>query len=172
MEPTLPTLEEVKTFLRLDGNDFDDLLSSLIGAAHEYCADFQNRQYGLQTWELTLDQFPNKVLKFPKNPLQSVVSFQYTDKDGVINTWAPSNYIVDTDSDPGRLVPAYGKDFPSVPLQPINGIRIRFTAGNPEVPDTFKHAMLLFIQNRFDSPESDVNPAIRTLLYPDRVVPL
>lgn len=53
------TLEEAKQHLRVDGNDDDLLIQSLIKQAREWCENFQNRKYITQTLEFVLDTFPN-----------------------------------------------------------------------------------------------------------------
>lgn len=164
------TVNEVKTYLRLDGEDLDDLIESLILSAKEWCETFQGRRYGTQTWDLVLDQFPASVIKLPKAPLQSVTFIRYTEANGTTTTIDPSTYFVDTDSDPGRIA---FYSIPSVQLQPINGVRIRFVAGSPKVPELFKQAMYIYIAHRFDHPDSeDVPTVVQLLLNPDRVIPL
>ncbi|BCJ86456.1 head-tail connector protein [Effusibacillus dendaii] len=169
-------LNDVKGYLRIDGTDFDALLTGLIKAAREYCEAFQNRAYVTQTWEMSLDAFPDLPLKLPKPPLQSVVSVKYTDQNGVESVFAPSNYLVDPVSEPGRLAFAYGKSWPSVTLQPVNAVKIQFVAGYgaaAAVPQAVKTAMMLYIAHRFENPDGDDVPeAVHSLLWAERVVPV
>lgn len=171
------SLTEVKDYLRIDGNDSDSTLSPLIISAREYCEDYQNRALITQTWELTLDSFPDNLIRVPRPPLQSVVSIKYKDELGIEATISSSDYIVDTDSEPGRIVLAAGKTWPSLTLQPINGVKIRYVAGYgdnaADVPQKTKDAMLMYIANRHENPEEkDVPRAVHSLLYQDRVIPL
>lgn len=53
------TLKEAKQHLRMDRNDDDLLISSLVKQAREWCEDFQNRKYIIQTLEVVLDTFSN-----------------------------------------------------------------------------------------------------------------
>lgn len=169
-------LQEIKDFLRVDGTDFDVLLTSLIKAAREYCEAFQNRAYVTQTWQLTLDEFPELPLKLPKPPLQSVASVKYTDQTGVETVFAASNYLVDPVSEPGRLAFAYGKSWPSATLQPVNGLKIEYVAGYgaaANVPENVKTAIKLWIAHRFENPDrDDVPEAVHSLLWSDRMVPV
>lgn len=170
------TINEVKEYLRIDGTDFDNLLTSLIKSAREAAESFQNRVYITQTWELTLDYFPTLPLKFPKIPLQSVTSIKYFDINGIETTWDVSNYIVDSDSEPGRIAFSYGKSWPSVSLRPINAVKIQYIAGygdSTDVPENVKLAMMVFIAHRFENPEQqDIPEAFYNLLWPDRMVPV
>ncbi len=133
---TAPTAEpvsltEAKAHLRVDISTDDTLIEALIMAAREYCEGFQRRAYVTQTRELILDRFPSTgaTIELPMAPLRSVSSIKYTDKDGVETTWAASNYIADTKSEPGRVSLGYGKSWPSTTLRPINGVSIRYVVG-------------------------------------------
>jgi uncharacterized phiE125 gp8 family phage protein len=170
------TLTEIKEYLRVDGNDFDNVLNSLIIAAREYCEVFQNRSFVTQTWEMILDGFPKMPLELPRPPLQSVVSITYKDKDGIESTIDPADYIVDQYSEPGRVMFASGKSWPAVDLQPINGVKIRFTSGygdSGSVPEAVKQAIKIYVAHRYENPDADEVPTVvQILLWPNRMVPL
>ncbi len=177
------TLLEAKRHLRVDVTDDDTLITSIITAAREYCETFQNRAYITQTWEMTLDSFPTMPLKIPKPPLQSVDSIKYTDQNGVETLFDAANYVVDADSEPGRIALAPGVSWPSVTLKPIGGVKIRFTAGYGDaakVPMMAKQAMLLLIGHWYEHREAvvtgsiskEIEFAVHALLWPNRVVPV
>jgi uncharacterized phiE125 gp8 family phage protein len=174
MEPV--TLEEVKLYLRIDGTDADPILNGLIQSAREYCETFQNRSYITQTWELVLDEFPWLPLSLPKPPLQSVVSIKCVNESGVETVWDPSNYVVDVYSEPGRIAMAQNGSWPSVNLQAINGVKIRFTSGYgtaTDVPESIKSAIKVYVAHRFENPDRENVPkAVDMLLWQDRVVPV
>jgi len=176
------TLQEAKNHLRVDGTDDDVLIQSLITTAREYCEAFQNRAYITQTWEMTLDSFPQMPLKLPRPPLQSVSSIKYIDQNGVETLFDAANYIVDTDSEPGRITLVPGIFWPSVILKPIGGVKIRFVAGYGDatkVPMMVKQAILLLIGHWYENREAtaerlprEIEFAVHALLWPDRVVPV
>jgi len=178
------SLAEVKTHLRVDITDDDDLITALVVAAREYCEAFQNRAYITQTWELTLDEFPETPLVIPKPPLQSVSSVKYIDYEGTETVFDAANYIVDTSSEPGRLTLAYGVTWPTVTLQRLNGVKITFTAGYgdsaSDVPQTVKQAILLLVGHWYENREAslvgsvsrEIEFAVHALLWPERVVPV
>ena len=171
------TLEAAKLHCRVDHDAEDTLISSLITAARAYCEGVQNRAYVEQTLELTLDTFPPPVFYLPLPPLRSVESIKYTDKDGTEHTLDSDNYITDTASFKGRVSLKYGESWPSVTLQPIAAVKIRFTAGYDEVPQTAKQAMLLLIGHWYINRESaisgqvnrEIEFAVNALLGLDRV---
>ena len=177
------SLTEAKLHLRVDGSDEDALISSLITAAREYCEAFQNRAYITQVWEITLDAFPRNLMVVPRPPLQSVDSIKYTDSSGTETTFDAENYIVDTDSEPGRIALAMNALWPTVTLQPINGVRVRFTAGYGDatkIPLMVKQAILLLIGHWYEHREGvltgtiskEIEFAVKALLGMERVVPV
>lgn len=162
------TLAEAKAQCRVDIDTDDTLIGNLIVAAREYCEMHDWRVFMPQTWELYLDAWPStNAIEIPKSPLQSVTFFQYTDEDGNTATLASSQYLVDTVSDPGWLMLKSAYSWPSVTLQDVNGIAIRFVAGYAsaaDVPRRAKQAMLLLVghwyENRENSTVGTVNRSI------------
>ncbi len=171
-------IEEVKTHLRVDTSDEDDYIHSLIIAARDYCERYQNRAYISQTWELWLDAWPACFI-LPRAPLISITSIDYYDTSNVKATLLETDYYVDTMSEPGRVMPAYGKSWTTTPLRAANGICVTFVAGYGcagDVPAGVKHAMLLLIghwyENReasTDKPLSSITFAVDNLLWQERV---
>jgi uncharacterized phiE125 gp8 family phage protein len=128
----------------------DSLLSALIVAAREYCEAFQNRAYIPQTWEYWMDDFPcGDEIRIPYPPLQSVTGVYYYDTDNTSATMTASDYFVDSKSQPGRVVLAYSKTWPTTTLRPANGVYVEFVAGYgddaSDVPQMVRNAMLLLI---------------------------
>lgn len=176
------TLEEAKQYLRIAGSDDDIILLSIIKQAREFCEDFQNKKYITQTLELVLDSFPgdNYISFKNSSPVQSLESIKYYDMVGREFIFDPSNYIVDTDSFANRIVLGYCKLWPTILLQPVNGVRIRFTAGfgdtGESVPETVKWAMVLHMRILYDEYRPDertkIEEARNSLLSMNRVIPI
>lgn len=169
------TLQEVKDYLRLDGNDHDSNLTALIASCRQWCEQFQNKAYITQTWETYLDkwEFP---IRLARPPLQNITHIKYTTSDGTLLTWASTEYAVDAITEPARVVLAYNKTIPSEVLAPINAIQIRYVTGYgsaASVPESVKLALKMMIAYRFENPETESVPdAVRYLLMADRVVPV
>lgn len=178
------TLQEAKLHLRVDSNDDDTLITSLITSAREYCEDFLNRALITQTWDLTLDDWPDEdYIKVPLPPLQSVTSVTYYDTDNNATVMDAADYFVDDQSEPGRVHLAYGESWPSTTLRPANGVVVRFVAGYgnaANVPQKIKQAMLMLIGHWYENREASVTGtvsrevefAVNSLLWLDRVVPV
>lgn len=134
-------------------------LSNLITAAREYCENRLGRSLCTQTLEMMMDCFPSRgAISLLRPPVQSVLSVKYKDYAGVETTLAADvDYLVDTDSDVGRIALPYGKSWPSFSAYPVNPIRIQYMAGysdtNP-IPKTIKQAMLLLIGHWYANREA------------------
>lgn len=77
-------------------------------------------------------------IRIPVPPLQSVTSLTYVDTNGVTQTLDPSLYIVDANSETGRITPAFSTPWPYT-RSVINAVNITFVAGyayNPATPGT------------------------------------
>lgn len=176
------TLDEAKHHLRVDGNDDDILIMSLIKQAREYCEDYQNRKYITQTLELVLDSFPRDkyITLNSASPIQKVDSIKYYDDLGREYIFDSSNYIVDTDSFINRIVLRNYSFWPNIHLQTVNGVKIRFIAGfgdNPcDVPESVRWAMVLHMRLLYDDYKPDertkLEEARKALLYMNRVIPV
>lgn len=173
-------LDEAKEYLRIDDSE-DTYVTSLIIGAREYCENFQNRAYINQQWELTLDDFETYEIIIPKPPLQSIDSIKYKDCAGIERVMQGTDYITDTDSYIGRIMPPYGRPWPIFVPYPANAVRVRFTCGYgdaPKVPQRVKQAMLLLISHWYENrlPASKVagemDFAVTALLSQDRIIPV
>ncbi len=135
------------------------IITSLIKTARIYCESITNRALITQTWYAYMDQFPcEDFIKLPKPPLQSVTSIKYTDSDGTQYTFSSSDYSVDTDSEPGRIVLNYGESWPTATLATKNPIVIEFICGygsaGTSVPDTILTGLKVDIADMYQNRES------------------
>lgn len=158
----------------------DAYLASLILAARQHLDGLDGmlgRALITQTWELVLDRFPLDEIRLPMPPLQSVVSVKYDNAQGVETLVPSTDYVVDTTSWYGWVVPVATKLWPST-LDAINAVRIRFIAGYGDaglnVPAPIRQAMLLLITHWYEERTpvnigNIVNPlpyAVEALLAP------
>lgn len=161
---TAPTTEplsiaDIKEHLRIDDSvtDHNTELAALIIVARKYVEEVTRRGLITQTWDYWLDRFPfgDREIELPRSPVSSVDSITYVDENGTEQTWASSNYTVDTDSEPGRIYLAYNKRWPAIRSQ-RKAVKIRFVAGYGDavdVPDDVIHAMKLHCELLFDKPD-------------------
>jgi len=164
----------------------DTLITGFIKAAREYCEGYQNRAYITQTWELILDAFP-AIFQIPLPPLQWTIAadmtITYYDTALAPHVVAAADYQVDVDSYKGRVCPAYGKNWPTAELQPMNGVVVRFKAGYgvapANVPEHIRLAIKLLAGHMYENREAtdvkahtEIPFAVHSLLGLKRIIPL
>lgn len=161
-------LADAKWHCRADGTADDALLAALIVAARESAEHETGRALCTQTRELVLDAFPEAFV-LRGAPIQSLTSLKYLDTDGVEQTLDPQDTLLDKDSEPGYLLPAYGKAWPASYPVP-NAVRVRYTCGYgaaSAVPQAIKQWMLLAVGAMYAQRETFIEGRIVAPL-PDR----
>ncbi len=207
-------LATAKNFLRVTTDNDDTLISTLISAARGVVETFTGRSIATKTYRQSLDSFPyytdtmlsqmayppsyyslprysttlwnySQMIKLFAPPLLSVLSIDYLDSTtGEKQTLDPSQYIVDSDSEPARIFPGpAGAYWPSVLYVP-NAVQITFTSGydtdpsnGPGVPNGIILAILMLVSNFYENREA-VQPGsfsklpfhIESLLWEHRVL--
>lgn len=179
-------IEQLKNDIRVDSDlTADDILIRGLGIAARITAEkIQRRALISQTIELTLDDWPaTDWIRIPRPPLQSVTSIKYYDTDDTEYTLSSSSYLVDTASEPGRVILNSGESWPSsVTLRPANAVVIRFVAGygddQEDVPETTQQAIRLLVGHWYENREAvsttgavpkDLPFGVRALLWLERV---
>lgn len=150
------TLAEAKLHCRVDSTDDDALIEALITAATEMCEQQTGRAIMAQTWELTLDAFPD-AFELTRVPVQSVTSLKYYDADGVQQTLSNTLYSLDTADEYGwgYVVPVYAGAWPTSRDQ-INAVALRYVAGYADaasVPEGLKQWIKLMLSTMYDNRE-------------------
>jgi uncharacterized phiE125 gp8 family phage protein len=160
-------LDMVKAHCRIDTDIDDALLEDIyIPAARSHLEYLTRYQFGTATLLYALDAFPPcGELVLPQPPLQSVTALKYYDGNNTLQTWASSNYYVDTVSQPGRVVLAPGSSWPQTSERP-NAVQVTYMAGwaTPEaMPRGLQQALLLLIAHFYENREDSVEKALSCL---------
>jgi uncharacterized phiE125 gp8 family phage protein len=152
------TLAEAKVHCRIDVDEDDALVASLISTAREHLERMSRPRVAMtaQRWLHVADEWPTSdTIELRPYPLLSVVEVRYTDDDGAETTIASTEYQVDTYSTPGRLHMLNG--WPSATLAPLNGLQIEFMAGYGEdvlsPPMALRQAVLLLVGHWYENRE-------------------
>ena len=161
------TLTEAKLHCRVDHTDEDTYIEGLITAARQFCETFTGRAFVQRTLQLNLNRWPpRKALYLPYPPLVLVSSVIYYSTDGTPTTLtAGTDYLVDTDAEPGAILLPYGKTWPTNSLYPLNPIRVTYIAGYPattttpinyraNVPEYIKAAIKLLVAVYYENREN------------------
>jgi uncharacterized phiE125 gp8 family phage protein len=110
----------------------DTLLATIITAARQQAEAYTRRAFVTQTWDAFLDEFPkNNFISLPYGQLQSIVTMAYSNSAGTSTPMTvTTDYLVDSSSEPGRIVLPYGLSWPSPSTYyPVNPIAIRWICG-------------------------------------------
>ena len=152
------TLDEAKQQCRVDFDDDNAIIVDYLNAATNRCQLAARRTFITTTYDGYFDAWPNREIEFPLPPLQSVTGVYYTDEDGNETEYSSDNYIVDTTSTPGRLRFKSTATAPSVTLQEINAVRIRFVAGygddGGDVPRIYHQAIKMLTGHYYENREA------------------
>lgn len=146
-------LDEVKTHLRLDGDDEDALLNSLITTSRLHIEAALGLALMTQTWRWQADCWPaGGVVELMTRPLQNVSEIRVSNADGSAEILAAADYIVADGGATARLAARNGW-WPQ-PGQRIGGIAIDFTAGfgdaANDVPAPIRHALKLLVAHWYE----------------------
>jgi uncharacterized phiE125 gp8 family phage protein len=138
-------LVEAQLHLRITEDSQNPILRGLIASAR-IAAETKTRQQLLHArWKLVLDKFPmagvGTPLPFrdqvnippyaivsPHAPLVDIVSITYLDMNGVLQTVAPTVYVVNSTMMPAIVSPVFGQIWP-IPLPQIGAVQITYDAG-------------------------------------------
>lgn len=174
---TAPTSEPVsladaKNHLRVDDDVTEDdaLIAGLVTAAREEFENQADRTLFTTTYRLVLDAWPSSyIITLPRPPLVSVTSIVYTDDEDNATTLSSSDYIVDVDAWPGRIVLRSSASWPSVTLREAGGIVITYVAGyasTSNVPQRHKQAILMLVGHWYENREAVATSGAVPKSYP------
>jgi uncharacterized phiE125 gp8 family phage protein len=164
------SLAEAKAHLRVDTDSDDALIARLITAARGLVEAQQRRALVTQTWDLTLDGWPEWdrrygaiAIRLPLPPCQSVGPITYLDPNGVLTTMPGADYVIDLGDrmTPARVQPLRGRSWPALARVP-GAVTVRFIAGYgaaEDVPATTRQAILLLVGHYYDNREAVITGA-------------
>jgi uncharacterized phiE125 gp8 family phage protein len=148
------SLAEAKLHLRVDHDDEDILILSLVSAARLHLEHVLGRAFITQGWLYLFDAWPpGHTVNLPLAPVQSIVSVQVYDAGDVAVMLPASTYLLDGLSAPPRLVRRLPTAFPR-PGRIANGIEVSFVCGHgslpSEVPAPLRQAILLLVAHWYE----------------------
>ena len=123
------SLSEARQFLRVDFDDDDSLIMSLITAAREQAELLQRRVLVRKQFDLTYDYWPGYRVELA-SPVVSVDLVEYTDSDGNVHELVSgTDYVADLRKQPAVINTPLNTTWPWFNPAPSSSILIRFTAG-------------------------------------------
>ncbi len=171
------TVEEAAEFMRADfSEDETPMIETIITASRQWCEEYLRRAIGIQTLELTLAGFPNKISLRP--PFIAITSVKYLDVNGDLQTMDAADYLLSASAEPASMIPSSG-NWPSTLSGVDDSVKVRFTTGyqdggspfvTEQLPKTIRTAMLMQIADLYANREAQVekslaaNPTVERLL--------
>ena len=145
-ESDLVAAYEVRDFLRMSSEDYDDTLLLYAQAATKQAEDYCRRAFITQTWQLMLNSTQVKdIITLPRAaPLQSITSVKVYNDAGTATTESASLYFADTYTEPGRIIlyPTASWRY----TRDLNGMLIEYVCGygdfDTDVPTPIKTAII------------------------------
>lgn len=164
--------QEIRDFARLDDSIDTNFLNSFVKAATILCEEYTGRAFinrslrlsvdGVEDIDETLTEgfreapyhiYFDNYLTLPKPPLASVESIKYYDDSDTESVWDASNYYVDSESQPARIILRNGGAWPTS-LRKANGLQVNYTAGygasRADVPETIRVAIMQTAVNMYE----------------------
>lgn len=158
------SLAVLRLHMRIDHTDEDELISTYLTAAREWCEDYTRRSLITQTITLEREGFDGTI-ELPRGPVVSVDSVSYVDADGVTQTLGSEVYEVDIDPIMSCLRLASGQTWPGVgdTAYPVS---IVYTAGygttSASVPAPIRSALMMTAANLYEFREPIISGTIIT----------
>lgn len=140
--PTTPvvSLEEVKVWLKIDGDDEDDLLTALTASATAECEAYAGLSFITRTRTVRLSSLRGDVV-LPYGPVTALTSIVYKDDEDQDQTIDASDYTVDTASGLSRV--RITESWPQT-NGVLNNVLVTYVAGFADassVPEVIKLAV-------------------------------
>jgi len=159
------TLDELKTFCRIDGTAFDTMLTGYITACRQAVERLTGRSLINRAATLYFDQFPAGVapLYLPRPPVQSVTSISYVDTEGAAAVMPSTDYRLDAASLMARIAPALDAEWPAT-APVINAVTVVYVSGYgttaASVPAALRECIKSLAADLFEHPEANAEMSL------------
>lgn len=157
VEPTLEpvTVDELKVFAHIDGNDEDATLAGFIKAARVASEQHMGRALIHQTIDMKMDYWPSENIKLPMPPLVSITKVAILDEDDVETEYSSNNYFTIAGGGAGRLVLKKSVTAPTNASRDYGGYLIRYVAGYgavaANIPQTIIESIKLWASSIYET---------------------
>lgn len=152
------SLDEIKSYLRINSNEDDDLLNNLQIAVRKTAESYTSKAFVQQEWEVVFDDLGSEKIILPITPIISLLSIKYLDKNDneiIINE---SDYYLCKIQSVVTLKGTYKK----IIVNYIAG----YSSDSSNVPSSIKQGMLNHIAFIYDGKGSpDKLPFDTKILY-------
>ncbi|MBB5047826.1 putative phiE125 gp8 family phage protein [Rhodopseudomonas rhenobacensis] len=146
------TLAEAKSFLRVEHDADDAVITALIAAARGQIEALTRRALLLQSWRLVLDHWPAEGrVDVRIAPLRAVTAARVFDGAGVSHPVDPAGFVVDAAANviaaPCWSLPPPGRAHAGIELD----LQLGFGAQAADVPDVLRHAIRTLVVHWYEN---------------------
>ena len=163
------TLAEIKIFLKIDGNDYDSILTPFIKVSRQIGEKITGRDFVEKEYKTFLDCFPDcHGIEIRKSKLKSITSIQYYDVNNALQTLSSSDYYFTNDANYSSIYINNDKSFPST-YDRKQAVIITFKVDYPNFPATLKQALLSVCAYLYENAGDCVNEnnsQFKSLFFP------
>lgn len=164
------TVNELKLFARIDGDEEDLLLESFLKTARELTEFYLRRKLITQKIKAIMDFWPAEQVELPYPPLISVEEIRVYEEDGTSEVINTSEYYIITESAPGKIVLKTEVTMPTT-TRTVGAYQIKYTCGYgsaaSDIPNAIKNAIKMWATVMYekrawtDEPPIEVQTALR-----------
>jgi uncharacterized phiE125 gp8 family phage protein len=146
------TVADAKAFLRVEHDDDDAIVASLIAAARSQVEALTRRALLTQTWRFVLDRWPADGRFAPRmGPLHSVIAARVYDTANNASAIDLESFVVDTAANiiasPSWALPAPGRSTAGIELD----LQLGYGALASDVPDPLRHAVRMLVAHWYEN---------------------
>ena len=140
------------------------VLTRTAKAARAWCENHTHRECLVKKLRYSLDEWPRSFVELPRPVNGStaitapVVSYRQQG-NSTFTTFGSTNYLVDSESEPGRIVLKFGATWPTGALEAGQSVRVDFWSGSTSAavsPVAFTQGIMLLTGHWYANPESVV----------------
>lgn len=172
------TIDEMKTYLRIDQDAEDTLLRAFITTARVHLEHLTSRHFITQSWRVVIEAPIGEQIRLPLQPIRVLTSIAILDRDGNLTDLGNGSLSIRSPRDPALLF--NGK---ALTLQQGQRLQLDLVTGYgdepQDVPEPLRLAIRMIAADWFEKRlvyEPDAAPglsqAVQSLIAPYRVIHL
>lgn len=130
----LTSIDSVKTFLDIDGTEYDDALTALVSSTEKVISNYCNQDLSSGTVTLNFDGNGLYAKYLPNYPINSITSLKK--RTSILGSWATvdsDNYALFTANGTAHVYNENGFD------KGVSNYQIEYEAGYSDVPEDLEH---------------------------------
>lgn len=157
------SLTAARRAARVNGSALDDEIKVYVGTVTTEAEHYTGLVFIDRTYRITLDSLCGDI-EMPTSPVSEVLNFIYRDENGDVQELDPADFVLDETTQPGFLVPAFGKTWPVTRSQP-KGVEIDVVCGfgptEATVPDAVKGYIIGRLREIYAAPGTPESPYLK-----------